>query len=294
MARGFNAVYLVGTLTRKPELRYTPGGLAILELNVAGNDHVVGDDGQARELAWYHRVSVFAKQAEYLVDQLEQGSAVFVDGRINYRSWDDATTGQRRSAVDIKGIRVDVLTYGPRTGEATVSDSQGQPRLVNALNEAMVIGNLTRDADLRYTPSGVAVTRLSLAVNEQYRDRSGNQQENVHYIDIQVWRDLAESCGALTKGAPLMVAGRLVNDSWTDQEGNKRYATRIEGLRIEFLTRGPAGGGSTTHLTQPKQTQAMPSAAAHAPSNAQASQGQSLDIDESFNAEFPPEEELPF
>lgn len=298
MARGFNAVYLVGTLTKKPELRYTAGGLAILELNVAGSDHVVGDDGQERQLAWYHRVSVFAKQAEYLVDQLEQGSPVFVDGRLSYRSWEDNNTGQRRSSLDVKGIRVDVLGYGPRGNEPTVADSIGQPRLLNALNEAMVIGNLTRDSELRYTPSGVAVTRLSLAVNEQYRDRSGNQQENVHYVDIQVWRSLAESCADLKKGDPLMAKGRLVNDSWTDQEGNKRYATRIEGSRIEFLTRGPSGGGTATRsaasvAAAPVVATSAPTAAPSAPV-ASAQPSQSLDIDEDFNAEFPPEEELPF
>lgn len=292
MARGFNAVYLVGTLTKKPELRYTAGGLAILELNVAGSDHVIGDDGQERQLAWYHRVSVFAKQAEYLVDQLEQGSPVFVDGRLSYRSWEDNTTGQRRSSLDVKGIRVDVLGYGPRGNEATVADSMGQPRLLNALNEAMVIGNLTRDSELRYTPSGVAVTRLSLAVNEQYRDRSGSQQENVHYVDIQVWRDLAESCADLKKGDPLMAKGRLVNDSWTDQEGNKRYATRIEGSRIEFLTRGPGGGGTETRSAAPAAASASKAVASAPVASAQPSQ--SLDIDEDFNAEFPPEEELPF
>ena len=59
MARGLNNVYLAGTLTQAPELRYTPAGLAILELNLGGNDNVIGDDGQLRELAWYHRVTVF-------------------------------------------------------------------------------------------------------------------------------------------------------------------------------------------------------------------------------------------
>ena len=59
MARGLNNVYLAGTLVQAPELRYTPGGLAILELNLAGNDHVLGDDEKMRELAWYHRVTVF-------------------------------------------------------------------------------------------------------------------------------------------------------------------------------------------------------------------------------------------
>ena len=73
MARGLNTIQLIGTLTQAPELRYTPGGLAILELNVAGSDHVIGDDGVARDLAWYHRVTSFGTIAESLANQLDRG-----------------------------------------------------------------------------------------------------------------------------------------------------------------------------------------------------------------------------
>ena len=278
MARGLNNIFLAGTLTQDPELRYTPGGLAILELSLAGNDHVIGDDDQQRELAWYHRVTVFGAQAESLANQLQAGAPVFVEGRLEYRTWENQE-GQRRSTIDVRGFRVELLEFGPRVagsggGEATVTDARGQHRLRDAVNQVMIIGNLTRDAELRYTPSGSAVTRFSVAVNERYRDRSGNDQEKTHYIDVNVWRDLAEAAGELKKGDPVFVVGRLVNDSWTDKEGNRRYTTRIEGSRVEFLTRGPGAGGAGTR--------AQPQAA-----RAQASQ---LDIDE----EFPPEEDLPF
>ncbi len=273
MARGLNNVYLAGTLTQPPELRYTPAGLAILELNLGGNDHVIGDDERMRELAWYHRVTVFGNQAEQLVNQLEADAPVFVEGRLNYRSW-EAQDGQRRSAIDVVASRVDALTMGARKGETTVTDSRGQHRLRDALNEVVIVGNLTRDAELRYTPSGSAVTRFSVAVNERFRDRGGEDQERTHYIDINVWRELAEATGELVKGDPVFVIGRLVNDSWTDRDGNRRYTTRIEGSRVEYLTRGPGSGGAGTRAEPPTQ-------------RAQASQ---LDIDE----EFPPEEDLPF
>ncbi len=276
MARGLNIAMLVGTLTQAPELKYTPAGLAILELNLGGNDHVIGDDEKPRELAWYHRVTVFGAQGESLANQLEEGSPAFVEGRLNYRSW-EAPDGGRRSALEIVAQRVEVLTFGPRRGETTVTDARGQHRLREALNQMMVIGNLTRDAELRYTPSGSAVTRFSMAVNERYRDRSGADQERTHYVDINVWRELAEACGELAKGDPVFVSGRLVNDSWTDKDGNKRYTTRIEGSRVEFMTRGPGGGGAGTRAERP----------AVATTGAQTRQ---LDIDE----EFPPEEDLPF
>lgn len=285
MARGLNNVYLVGTLTQKPELRYTPGGLAILELNVAGNDHVIGDDGQPRELAWYHRVTLFGAQGESLGDQLEAGTPVFVEGRLNHRSWEQPD-GQKRSSLDVVASRVEVAGYGGRGDEPTITDARGQPRLRDALNQVLVIGNLTRDADLRYTPNGSAVTRFSVAVNERYRDRSGADQERTHYVDVNVWRELAEACATLKKGDPVFVTGRLVNDSWTDRDGNKRFTTRIEGARVEHLTRGPgAGGAGARPTTSPRA--ATPAAASAAASGAQTRQ---LDIDE----EFPPEEDLPF
>jgi single-strand DNA-binding protein len=276
MARGLNIAMLVGTLTQAPELKYTPAGLAILELNLGGNDHVIGDDEKPRELAWYHRVTVFGSQGESLANQLEAGAPAFVEGRLNYRTW-ESPDGQKRSALDIVAQRVEVLTFGPRRGETTVTDARGQHRLRDALNHIMVIGNLTRDAELRYTPSGSAVTRFSMAVNERFRDRSGGDQERTHFLDIQVWRDLAEACGELAKGDPVFVTGRLVNDNWTDRDGNKRYTTRIDGSRVEFMTRGPGGGGAGTRAERP----------AVAATSAQTRQ---LDIDE----EFPPEEDLPF
>jgi single-strand DNA-binding protein len=279
MAKGLNNVFLAGTLTQAPELRYTPGGLAILEMNLGGNDFVVGDDNQARDLAWYHRVTVFGAAAENLANQVQAGTPMFVEGALNYRSW-ESPEGQKRSSIDIKAQRVEVLSFGTRKGESTVIDTKGQHRLKNALNEVIVIGNLTRDAELRYTPSGSAVTRFSIAVNERYRDKSGADQEKTHYIDVNVWRELAEGCGDLKKGDAIFAIGRLVNDSWTDQEGNKRYTTRVEGSRVEFLTRGPAGG-SSTRSERPASSSAAPKSAP---------MSQKLDIDE----EFPPEEELPF
>lgn len=277
MARGLNNVYLIGTLVQAPEMRYTPGGLAILELNLAGNDHVIGDDGAPRELAWYHRATVFGAQAEIMANQLQEGTPVLVDGRLNYRNW-ETPEGQKRSALDINASRVDVLTFGARTGETTVIDARGQHRLKDALNQVIIVGNLTRDAELRYTPSGAAVSRFGVAVNERFRSRSGEDQERTHFVDVTAWRELAEATGELKRGDGVFVIGRLVNDSWTDKEGNKRFSTKLEAQRVEFLTRGPGSGGAGT------RPERQATGAQASPSKSQ------LDIDE----EFPPEEDLPF
>ena len=191
MARGYNSVILVGAVTQTPELRHTSSGIAILDVQLAGIYKVV-TDLTVHDITWYHRVTMLVKSAEILAEKLEEGSVVFVDARLRYETWED-DSGQRRSTLKLHGIRMDVLTEGVRGDEWAVNDARGQPRLVDSVNEVTAIGNLTKDAELRYTPNGHAVVRLSLAINEKYRDRSGQDQENTHYVDVQVWREHPEA-----------------------------------------------------------------------------------------------------
>ncbi|NMB48208.1 single-stranded DNA-binding protein [Candidatus Kuenenbacteria bacterium] len=96
------------------------------------------------------------------------------------------------------------------------------------LNRAMLIGNLTRDPEVRTTPSGTAVASFSIATNQVWTDPSGNRQEKAEFHNIVAWRKLAEICGQyLHKGSKVYVEGRLQTRSWDDQTGNKRYITEI-------------------------------------------------------------------
>lgn len=278
MARGLNTVYLAGTVTEKPELAYTQGGLAILKVNVAGSDHILGDDGQARELAWYHRVTLFGAQAEAVVNQLQASTPVLVEGRLQHNRW-QTPDGQNRSTIDIIANRIDPMTFGGRNeNDATIIDARGQHRLRDAFNQVLVVGNLTRDAEYRETPNGIPLVRFSIAVNERIYKRGGSAdfEERVHFFDATAWRDLAIGSQNLQKGDPVFISGRLVRESWVDKEGTNRSTTRIEVQRVEHLTRGPGTGGAGTQPSgQPQAGQASTS---------------TLDIDD----EFPPEEDLPF
>ena len=96
------------------------------------------------------------------------------------------------------------------------------------LNKAMIIGNLTRDPELRTTPNGTSVTSFSVATNLSWTDASGNRQEKVEFHNVVAWRKLAEICGQyLHKGSKVYIEGRLQTRSWDDQTGNKRYMTEI-------------------------------------------------------------------
>lgn len=288
MARGLNHVYLMGALTKDPEMRYTPSGIAVADMTVAGEDNVQGTDGKARVLPWYHRISILGQQAERLTDSLKQGDPVLVEGSLEFRTW-ETPEGQKRSAVSVKALRVEAAQYGTRA-EPLVTDSIGGKRLTNALNEVVLVGNMTRDAELRYTPSGDAVTTISIAVNESWKDKTGNWQEKTHYVEVNLWRDLAETAGELKKGDPVMIMGRLVNESWTDREGNKRSTTRVEGRRIEILARGPGTAGSSgTTSSASRQAGGYASAQPQAVAGSRAKP----DIDDGLH-DFPPEEDLPF
>jgi single-strand DNA-binding protein len=299
MARGMNHMYLIGVLARDPELRYTPSGVAVYEATVAGQDHVVGQDGKERQLPWYHRVSILGKPAEWQSERnLKTGDPVLVEGSLEYSSW-DAPEGGKRSMVRVKALRMESLGYQPET----VQDAGGGVRMVGGMNQVMVIGNLTRDPELRYTPAGDAVLGLSMAVNETWKDRSGNQQEKVHWIDATLWRELAEANKELRKGDPILITGRLTNEGWTDKDGNKRNSTKIEATKVEALSRGAATGTATTPAA-PRQATASaartPSSAGGSsrpapqrPASSQGTRSGGLDIEQGLD-DFPPEEDLPF
>lgn len=105
-----------------------------------------------------------------------------------------------------------------------------------SLNKVMLIGNLTRDPELRYTPGGQAVCDFSIAINRRYTI-NGQEREEVCFVDIVVWSKQAESCGKyIKKGATVFVDGRLRNDNWEDKEGKKRSRLRVTAERVQFLS----------------------------------------------------------
>jgi len=106
------------------------------------------------------------------------------------------------------------------------------------LNKVFLMGNLTRDPELRYTPSGTAVATLGLAVNREYRDKNGEIQKEVCYIDVDVWARQAELCSEhLRKGSPVHVEGRLQYDTWENPEGERRSKHKVRADRVQFLSR---------------------------------------------------------
>ena len=112
-----------------------------------------------------------------------------------------------------------------------------------SLNKALLMGNLTRDPELRYIPNGSAVATFTLAMNRIYKLQTGEKKEEVSFVRVVVWGRMAEVCGEyLKKGSPVFVEGRLQSRSWDGPDGQKRNTLEVIALNVQFL-RGQGGGG---------------------------------------------------
>ena len=110
-----------------------------------------------------------------------------------------------------------------------------------SFNRVILMGNLTRAPEMRHAPSGTAVTRFRLAVNETYRGRQdGQTREVVCYVDVAAWDRQAETCNQyLAKGSPVLVEGRLVYEEWKNPQGETRNRLSVRADRVQFLSSGP-------------------------------------------------------
>ena len=126
---------------------------------------------------------------------------------------------------------------------------------MGAMNRVFLMGNLTRDPELRKTQSGVAVSDLGVAVSEKYRNKDGAAVETVCFVDVVVWDKQAEACKQyLSKGAPVVIEGRLQLDQWQTEAGEKRSRLRVRADRVQFLARARTaanGGGETQGEGEP-------------------------------------------
>ena len=128
--------------------------------------------------------------------------------------------------------------------------------MARGLNRVFLIGNLTRDPELRYTPNNTAVADLGLAVNRVYQDNSGEMQEDTTFVDVTAWGRNAENCSQyLSKGSPAFIEGRLTFDSWENDQGERRSKLKVTARRIDFLG---AGEGKASEAGAPAGEESSP------------------------------------
>jgi single-strand DNA-binding protein len=114
-----------------------------------------------------------------------------------------------------------------------------------SFNKVILLGNLTRDPEVRYTPKGTAVTELGMAVNRVYTAENGEKREETTFVDVTLWGRTAEIAGEyLKKGRPVLIEGRLQLDTWDDkQSGQKRSKLKVVGEGLQLIGGRPGGGG---------------------------------------------------
>ncbi|MFH1752831.1 MAG: single-stranded DNA-binding protein [Candidatus Omnitrophota bacterium] len=126
-------------------------------------------------------------------------------------------------------------------------------------NKVLLMGNLTRDPELRYIPSGAAVTTFSLAVNRVYSAQSGEKKKDTCFIRVVVWGKIAEVCGEyLSKGSPAFVEGRLQSRSWVAQDGQKRNTIEVVAENVQFLRTKSQANASVAPAQDAQFAQAEP------------------------------------
>lgn len=174
-------------------------------------------------------------------------------------------------------------------------------------NKVFLIGRLTKDPELRYTPSGAAVSDLGLATSRTYTTKDGERREETLFIDVTVWNRQAENCCQyLAKGRQVHVEGYLKMDTWQDRNtGEKRSKIKIEGERVQFLDsrRGEDSGPSSNHSDDDDTSATSPRRSAPANGTARSSYAPSADPGPAAPrhapaplppAEDDPEDDIPF
>ena len=126
-------------------------------------------------------------------------------------------------------------------------------------NRVILMGNLTRDPELKYTPSGMAVAKMGLAMNRSYKTKTGETKEDVCFVTVTCWAKQGERCAEyLKKGSPALIEGRLQSRSWTTPDGQKRNVLEVVADRVQFLRSGRGAEGAGREAPEEAPSEAAP------------------------------------
>lgn len=229
----FNRVHIIGYQTQPVQLRQTPSGTSVTDLNLVVPYKFKSDSGEMIDGKSFHAVTLWGPMAGIAEKYVRAGSQVFISGRLQTDSWDDEKTGEKRTKTKI--VALDLILLDPKEGQLPVP--AGAKEITNVLNRADIVGNVTRDPELRTTTSGQQVLTLGVATNDRWKDKgSGEERERAEYHNVVVWGDLAkEVAQSMKKGNRVFVSGRVQTRSWETKDGQKRYTTEIIAETILLL-----------------------------------------------------------
>ncbi len=226
-----NSIQIIGHLTENPEVRQLSNGTSVVDLNIKTVEKVRKEDGTEAILSAFHTVTVWRRMAEVVGDYCRAGSQIFVQGHLKTDSWDDET-GRKRYKTKV--IADDIILLDSRKDMAPLGEASP---VSGGLNEANVLGNLTKKPELRQTTSGQFVASFSVATNRKWTDKNTNEQkEETEFHNVVAWGKLAQEIAEkMELGQKAFVRGRVQTRSWDGPDGEKRYTTEINAEKVLSL-----------------------------------------------------------
>lgn len=228
-----NRVQLIGYQTQPVQVRQTPSGQSVVDLNIVTPYSFKADSGEMLDGKGFHVVTLWGPMAEVAGKFVRPGAQLFIAGRLQTDSWQDEKTNEKRSKT--KMVALDMIFLDSKDGQRPAPEDVST--ITQCLNRADIIGNVTRDPEIRTTTSGQKVLTLGVATNEKWKDRnSGEEKERVEFHNVVLWGALAEQVGkSVKKGQRVFVTGRVQTRSWETKEGGKRTTTEIIAESLSLL-----------------------------------------------------------
>jgi len=282
-----NKIQLVGYLTEDIDVRTLPSGVAVTDLNIQVKARFQKDDGTDGIATSFHTVTVWGQSATFLQQYGHKGSQVYISGRLKTDSWEDDQAQKKYKTKVVADRFGGVTLLDPRVPLSPLDETFA---VAGGLNRVDVLGNVTKDLEMRQTPNGRNVVNFSVATNRKWKDTaSGEDREETEFHNVVAWMRLAEDAEKiLKKGQRAFVSGQLTKRSWETPTGEKRYATEIIADQILAL------GHPATDLASGKANRSEEEAVPPEKSQEMASNPQDINVPEiNYESEIRPED-LPF
>jgi single-strand DNA-binding protein len=196
---------------------------------------------------------------------IRAGSQIFVSGRLQTDTWEDQKTSERRSKTKI--VALDMILLDPRDGQLPAPE--GAASIGHCTNRTDIVGNVSRDPELRTTGSGQQVLTLGVATNDRWKDKSsGEDRERSEFHNVVIWGNLAEEVERhIKKGNRVYVTGRVQTRSWETQDGSKRYTTEVvaDSVLLLGIKNASASESISAEATSAQKTESTAPSSAPAP-----------------------------
>ncbi|MEI8230830.1 MAG: single-stranded DNA-binding protein [Candidatus Peregrinibacteria bacterium] len=220
-----NRISIIGYQTQALEVRKTPGGTSVADLNMVVPYSFTSPQGEQMMSKAFQVVTLWGSMAEFAGQYVHAGSQLYIGGRLQTDSWDDPTTKEKRSKTKI--IAMDMILLDPKDGQLPAPENA--KLTLAAVNRADLVGNVTREPELKTTTGGHHVLSIGIATNDRWKEKAtGEMKERAEFHNVVIWGALAEEAGkVLHKGSRVFASGRVQTRSWETQQGQKRYTTEI-------------------------------------------------------------------